>query len=108
MLHRLQLSLRFFPLVAIVHTAPYVDICEITFVGGLSPKFHVTSVSPPFLSNQSFAIYMNIDTMGIVGHGLSTDAHAWMTPVPRQRDCCPHHGRLPTRSVRSNLSRGGR
>jgi len=48
MLHRLQLSLRFFPLVAIVHTAPYVDICDITFVGRLSPKFHVTSLPPPF------------------------------------------------------------
>ena len=36
-------------------------------------------------------------------------AHGRKTPVPGQCACCccPHHGRLPTRSVRSNLSRGG-
>ena len=46
--------------------------------------------------------------MGVVGHGLSTAARAWKTPVPGQRACCHHHGRLPTRSVRSNSSRVGR
>ena len=50
---------------------------------------------------------MNIDPMVVVGHGLSTTAHAWKTLIPRQRACCPHNGGLPTRSVRSKLSRGG-
>jgi hypothetical protein len=35
---------------------------------------------------------MNIDPMGVVGHGLSTTAHAWKTLIPRQPACCPHHG----------------
>jgi hypothetical protein len=50
---------------------------------------------------------MNIDPMGVVGHGLSTTAHAWKMLIPRQPACCPHHGGLLTCSVRSNLSRGG-
>jgi len=36
----------------------------------------------------------------------STTAHVQKTPSPRQRACCPNHGRLPTRSDRYNLSRG--
>ena len=63
---------------------------------------------PPFFVNRSFAILMNIDPMVVVGHGLSTTAHAWKTLILRQRACCPHHGGLPTRSVRSKLSRGGK
>ena len=45
--------------------------------------------------------------MGVVGHGLSNAAHGRKTPVPGQCACGPHRGRLPTRSVRSNSSRGG-
>jgi hypothetical protein len=52
------------------------------YVGGLSPKFHVTSLL-------SFAIFTNIDTMGVVGHGHSTAAHGQKTPVPGQRACFP-------------------
>ena len=38
----------------------------------------------------------------------STAAHGRKTPVLGQQACCPHHGRLPTRLLRSNSSRGGR
>ncbi len=39
-------------------------------------------------------IFTNIDTMGVVGHGLSTATHGRKMPVPGQHSCCPHHGRL--------------
>ena len=38
----------------------------------------------------------------------STAAHGRKTPILGQRACCPHHGRVATRSIRSNSSRGGR
>jgi hypothetical protein len=94
--------------VAIVHTALYVDLYHYYRRWTLAKVPRLSPFPPLFLSNRSFTIFMNIDPIGVVGHGLSTTAHAWKTLFPRQRACCPHHGGLPTRSVRSNLSRGGR
>jgi len=100
-----QLSLQFFHSShSTYHTAPYiVDL----IVGGLSPKFHVTSLFfTSFLANRSFAIFTNIDTMGVVGHGLSTAGHDRKTSVPGHRACCPHHGRLPPARF-DQIHRGG-
>ena len=44
-------------IVALVHTAPYVVLYHHYIVGGLSPKFHVTSIFFHFfLANRSLAI----------------------------------------------------
>ena len=77
-------------IVALVHTAPYVvqyhHYCRRTLAK--VPRhfyfFHFV------LAN---AIFTNIDTMGVVGHGLSTAAHGRKTPVPAQCTRSPHNGR---------------
>ena len=88
-----------FPYRSVVHTAPNVVLYH-HYIGGLSPKFHVTSIFFTFfLANRSLAIFTNIDTMGVVGHGLSTAAHGRKTPVPAQRTRSPHHRRRRLSSV---------
>ena len=94
-------------IVAIVHTDPYVDLYHYYHRWTLAKVPRHFSFFYFFLANRSFAIFTNIDTMGVIGHGLSTAAHGQKTPIPGQRACFTHHGQLPTRSVRSNSSRGG-
>ena len=86
---------------AIVQTDPYVDLYHYYRRRTLAKVPRHFSFFYIFLANRSFAIFTNIDTMGVVGHGLSTAAHGQKTPVLGQHACFPHHGRLPTRSVRS-------
>ena len=80
---------------------------------------HIMGDSPPARFDQirrGGEIYITIHQGDLRGFSLpqhgatniaSTAAHGWKPPVLGQRACCPHHGRLPTRSVRSNSSRGG-
>ena len=86
-------------IVALVHTAPYVVLyhhyCRRT-LAKVPRHFYFFHF---FLANRSLAIFTNIDTMGVVGHGLSTAGHGWKTPVPAQRTRSPHHGQRRMSSV---------
>ena len=106
--HMCTVGFTIFPyIVALVHTAPYVVLYHHYRRRTLAkvPR-HFSFFT--FFWQTGASRFSRTFTMGVVGHGLSTAAHGQKTPVPGQHACFPHHGRLPTRSVRSNSSRGGR
>jgi hypothetical protein len=73
------------PCVALVHKSPYVDT-PLLLWGALAKVPHHFPF-PPFFVKPDFAIFTNINTMGVIviGHGLSTAAHTWNMLIPGQR-----------------------